>query len=75
MLRAFRCLAVAEAFSTACAKGDDVKVEDFDDVFKSEDAFAFAKVRLRFTFCRRSEVQKPLMHIESTTARYYTRQH
>ena len=42
---AWQC-AVAEAFSVACAKGDDVKVEDFDEVFKSEDAFAFAQVRV-----------------------------
>ena len=38
--------AVAEAFSTACAKGDDIHVSDFDSIFKSEDAFAFAAVRL-----------------------------
>ena len=43
-----RC-AVAEAFSEACAKGDDVKVEDFHEVFRSEDAFAFAQVRLLTT--------------------------
>ena len=38
--------AVSEAFSTACTKGDDIKVSDFDSIFKSEDGFAFAAVRL-----------------------------
>ena len=37
--------AVASAFKLACDKGDDVTVSDFDDVFKSKDAFAFASVR------------------------------
>lgn len=37
--------AVAEAFRLACEKGDNVTVSDFDDVFQSEDAFAFAAVR------------------------------
>lgn len=37
--------AVANAFKLACEKGDNVTVADFDDVFKSKDAFAFAKVR------------------------------
>lgn len=37
--------AVASAFELACDKGDNVTVADFDDVFKSKDAFAFASVR------------------------------
>lgn len=38
--------AVAEVFKLACTEGSAVTVEMFDEVFKSEDAFAFAQVQL-----------------------------
>jgi hypothetical protein len=37
--------AVAEAFQLACQKGDNVTVDDLDEVFMSQGAFAFAEVR------------------------------
>ena len=47
---------MATAFQLACEKGDNVTVTDFDDVFQSEDAFAFAAVRIPHVLCPRRKV-------------------